>query len=467
MDNRDRSIRPPADSPLGSHPTDRELVQWAGGLSVGRHGRTIVRHLLAGCESCRRRVRALAGERTGPPVGQARYSDLVANAFRGAAARYRPKESAAERVLASALVPTLAELTPGQREFLVRTDARFRCWALAETLLEESQQAVWSSVPERSVELAEASVLVADHLSESPFGRRSLNDLKARAQACLGNALRTRADFVGAERCFFHARYLLEQGTGDPLEGARLVGLEASLWVARGYFDEALKLLRTVLPVFDSLHETELRARAEIQMAQALSLGSKNVEAVELLKRAEQAIDRAAEPRLFLFARHSRSIALCEAGKTQEALQLLDASRELYRQFPDPWSQLRLRWLEARIAAGLGRILEAESMLGRLWTLAFERGLRFEVALISLDLAAIYIQLGRYAAAGQLAGRLIALFETWGVHRRAIQAWVILEHALLAETATVELVHQIAAYVRRGWRNPEIPLPAEDVSPVR
>lgn len=397
----------------------------------------------------------------------AEYSRLIERSFRRAAERHRPEQWAAERVLASALVPVLAELSAEHRLRLVRTDARYRCWALAESLLEESQQAVWSGQPERSVELAEATVLVTEHLAEETFGRRSLNDLKARAQACLGNALRTRADFLGAKRCFVRARFLLQEGSGDPLEEAWLVGLESSLLIARGHLDEAVALLQSVLPIYDSLHEPELRARTEIQMAQALSLGSRNLEAIEVLTRAEQAIDRAAEPRLFLFARHSRALALCDSGQTHEALLLLDASRELYRQFPDPWSQLRLRWLEARIAAGLGRVQEAEAMLGRLWTAAFERGLRFEVALISLDLAAIYTQMGRYAEAGQLAGRLISLFESWGVHRRAIQAWVILEHALLAETATVELVRQIAAYVRRGWRNPEIPLPAESPTPVR
>ncbi|MDX1997850.1 MAG: hypothetical protein SF066_09040 [Thermoanaerobaculia bacterium] len=392
---------------------------------------------------------------------------MADRSFREATSRERPHQSAADRVLASALVPFLVELSPEQRLRLVRTDPRYRSWALAESLIEESQHAIWSGQPERCEDSAEIAVLVTEHLSESTLGRSALNDVKARAQGCLGNALRTRADFTGAERCFAEARLLLGQGSGDPLESAWLTGLEASLLTARGYLDEAIDLLKTVLPVYDALNEPELRARSEIQMAQALAHGSRDSEAIALLTRAEQVIDRGAEPRLFLFARHSRAVALCHAGRTHEALLLLDSSRDLYLQFPDPWSQLRLRWLEARIAAGLGRTQEAEAMLGRLWTAAFERGLRFEVALISLDLAAIYIQLGRYLEAGQLAGRLISLFESWGVHRRAIQAWVILEHALIAETATVELVRQIAAYVRRGWRNPEIPLPKESPAPVR
>lgn len=454
---------------LAQHCDEEDLKRFVGGTLPRLRRRPLVRHLLAECACCRDRVARLIDLRKGQRIPFEAYRGVVQGAARLSTQTSEAESWAVDRVLAPALVPRLAEgRTLSEQEQLIRADDRFRSWALAEALMEESQQAVWSTHPDRSVELAESAVLLADHLSDRRFGVRALNDLKARAQGCLGNALRSRADFLGAATSFELAKFLLEQGSGDPLEAARLIGLESSLLIDRGYLNEAIELLGTALPIYDSIGEGNLRARTEIQMAIALlSLGTRAEEAVVLLVRAEQAIDRSCEPRLFFCARHSRLIALCEAGQTQEALLLLDASRELYRQFPDPWSQLRLRWLEARIATGLGRVLEAEEMLGRLWTAAFERGLRFEVALISLDLAAVYVQLGRYSAAGRLAGRLISLFESWGVHRRAIQAWVILEHALLAETATVEMVQRIAAYVRRGWRNPEIPLPAESLAAVR
>lgn len=453
---------------MGDHAEESELVRFVAGTLPRVPRLRLVRHLLAACPLCRRRLAALLDRTPKTKIPLEAYSGLVSRAGHAVGARCEPEQWAEERVIASALLPLLADgRCPREQELVLRTDDAYRSWALVEVLMEESQQAVWSPHPARSVDLAESAVLVADYLSSERFGTRALNDLKARAHACLGNALRNQADFLGAEKSFELAKFLLDQGSGDPLEAAWLVGLEASLLIDRGYLDEAIELLRTTVPIYTSIGEDRLRARTEIQIVIALLLlGTRCDEALDLVEQAERAIDRGTEPRLFFCARHSRAVALCDAGRTREALLLLDASRELYRQFPDPWSQLRLAWLEARIASGLGRALEAEAILGRLWTAAFERGLRFEVALISLDLAANYIQLGRYTAAGRLAGRLIALFESWGVHRRAIEAWAILEHALKAETATVELVGQIAAYVRRGWRNPEIPLPVQSVLTV-
>jgi tetratricopeptide (TPR) repeat protein len=462
-------LRSRTHSGIGEHLEASDLARFIAGALPRRRLERLVRHLLAGCSRCQVGVESYLRAQRRKRIPFEAYQGRVLEVSNKAGRRFEPEHWAVERVVASALLPLLTDgRSLPEQEFLVRHDPGFRSWALVEVLLEESQQAVWSSFPERSVELAQSAALVADHLADDRFGACALNDLKARVHAHLGNALRIRADFLGAARAFERAKFLLERGSGDPLESAWLIGLEASLLTDRGHLDEAIDLLRKALPTYDAIGESRMRARVEIQIVIALLLlGTRAEEALALAERAERSINRQADPRLFFSARHSRIAALCDAGQTREALLLLEDSRDLCRQFPDPWSQLRLRWLEARIAAGLGRTQEAEAMLGRLWTVAFERGLRFEVALISLDLAAIYIQLGRYLEAGQLAGRLISLFESWGVHRRAIQAWVILEHALIAETATVELVSQIAAYVRRGWRNPEIPLPKESPASVR
>lgn len=67
-------------------------------------------------------------------------------------------------------------------------------------------------------------------------GDERINDFRAGALAALGNAKRLASDFSGAGEAFREARSALQEGTGDPLEEARLISLEASLLNDLGEF---------------------------------------------------------------------------------------------------------------------------------------------------------------------------------------------------------------------------------------
>jgi hypothetical protein len=56
-----------------------------------------------------------------------------------------------------------------------------------------------------------------------------------------------------------------------------------------------------------------------------------------------------------------------ESGQAEEALAALDRARPLYRKFSDDFTKLRLHRLEGKIAANLGDLAGAESILGQLW----------------------------------------------------------------------------------------------------
>ena len=118
--------------------------------------------------------------------------------------------------------------------------------------------------------------------------------------------------------------------------------------------------------------------------------------------------------------------------------------------------QLRLRWLEARIAFGLGHLDEAESELSLLWSFVFERRFHLELALVTLDLTAVYAAKGEMQKAWRTAGRLVPLFQTWGVHPEAMAAWLLLQRAFASETATAGLIQEVARYLQRSWKNPEL-----------
>ena len=64
---------------------------------------------------------------------------------------------------------------------------------------------------------------------------------------------------------------------------------------------------------------------------------------------------------------------------------------------PDFSTSLRRRWIEGRLAAGLGRFDEAEAAFRETRQGFIERGIGYDAALASLDLAALYASRGSLA----------------------------------------------------------------------
>ena len=56
---------------------------------------------------------------------------------------------------------------------------------------------------------------------------------------------------------------------------------------------------------------------------------------------------------------------LSQVGRFQEAEALLPEVRDLFRAGSKPLDRVRLRWQEGRIAFGLGRVEEAETVFRR------------------------------------------------------------------------------------------------------
>jgi hypothetical protein len=321
--------------------------------------------------------------------------------------------------------------------------------------MQESRDRIFAGSPKQAVDYAQLAVAVAESLDPERFTPQLLEDLCARAWGELGNAMRTDADFAGSSRAFEEARARLARGTGDPYEEARLISLEASLELDLGQWEKAASTLDRPLALYRSQDNRDLLARTLVQKAGPVGYLEPQA-ALPLLREAEELIDRTENPRMFLCARHNRIYFLNDAGDSEGALLLLQESRSLYRQFPDEWSRLRVRWLEARIAQGLGHLDEAEAAMSLLWSQVFERRLRLELALLTLDLTAVYLEQGEMKKAWRTAGRLVPLFQAWGVHRHAVAAWLMLQRAFAAETATAGLIRQLERYLRRCWKNPEV-----------
>lgn len=329
-------------------------------------------------------------------------------------------------------------------------------WGLAEALVERSRAAIFDAQPTLAVHYAKLATRVAERVDSGAYGLALIRDLQAQTLGALGNAYRIAGAFDQAAATLAEVDQRLLEGTGDPLESATLLSLLASLQTDLGDYELAHDLLDEAISVYRDLDDSRLLGRTLLQQGVVLVYLDPE-RSFATLSEAVRHLDPKSEPRLFMMARHTQICALEASGRALEAEHLLETSRSLYREVGGDWINLRLAWVEAKICCSSGRLDEADAGLEVILTEVLDRKLHLEAALAAIDLAVCRIQQGRSREAAELAGSMARMFEAWGVHRRALEAWSVVQHALATETATVTLLRDVAGYLTRAWKNPDIP----------
>jgi tetratricopeptide (TPR) repeat protein len=347
---------------------------------------------------------------------------------------------------AAQLFEILAVREP-ERRALVETSPRFHGLKLCEFLQEKSREA-WFDDPASAVALAELAVVIAGRLDAEHYGAGLVDETRALAWAHLGNASRIASDLRQSEEAFETAEVHLERSGGDALAEAQLLSFKASLRNSQGRFNEAAELLDQVIAIYREAKDRHLEGKALIKKGMTLGYSGRFAEAARLLRRGLSRIDPVEEPRLLVSARHNLIWYLDDSGQHQEALSALEKTRGLYRDLAEPTHLVRLRWLEGKIARGLGRLEEAETALREAREAFIERGIGFDAALVGLDLAMVYVQQGETAEVRRLAQEIIPIFESRDVHQEALAAILLLRQAAEAEEVTVALLDRVGRFLR-------------------
>ena len=457
-------------TPDGHPHPDRETLQlYLAGTLDEAHSRRVEGHLRGGCLPCLADAREVAVQVA--PTGRR----LFAQALFGRRARddafghyvswveRRMLLVEIERGNVPGLMAELMLRPPAARREAVRKSRRYQMLALSEALGEEARREGFRDVA-RALELAELAVEVADSLKREFYGAHVVADLRARASAALGNARRVAGDLFGAERSLRSALEQLHDGTHDPSQRAEVLSLLASLRVDQSRFEEAAELSERVADAFRRQGDRHREGRALIKMAAARGFSGEPARAVETLERALELLDAERDPKLEFWAHHNVAYFLNDAGRSAEAAARLEAIRPSYQEFWEDRSiQIKGRWLEGRIAAGLGRTEEAVAILKELRSLFIEQDRAFDNALATLDLAAVYLDAGRTEEVKRLAEEMYPIFRSQDVHRHALAALVLFKQAALTEAATAALARDVARDLDRTRKNPYLPYePARD-----
>jgi tetratricopeptide (TPR) repeat protein len=405
-------------------------------------------HLLATCPDCGRvGVHLLEAARAGRLPRD--YSVLEAELERS-------------RAGAPALWEQVAQLPYEKQRGRIQDTNRFLSWGLCELLCRESEK-VASRDANRAVELAELAVLVAERLRPGePAEEEWLLGLRALALAHLGNARRVLGELRGAEKAFSRSADLwekCERETGDPLGyGPVILDLKASLRRGQRRFVEALELLDRVVTAYrdgdPERRDLHLPGRALIKKAYTYDQMGEPGRALEMLQEAAPLVDPARDPRLFLCLRHNVLDTLSKMGRLEEARELLPEVEALSREIGNALDLARLRWAEARIAAGLGGTARAEEMFQEVRRALLGQGIGYDAALVSLELAALYARQGRTAEMKELAGEMLPIFQAADVHREALAALAVFQQAAARDAATLELVQEVVEFLERARHDP-------------
>jgi tetratricopeptide (TPR) repeat protein len=296
---------------------------------------------------------------------------------------------------------------------------------------------------------AELAVALSNRLDPGFSGDAMVADLQAYALAELGNARRVADDLPGAESHLSRALARAAEGSGDPLLLARLMDLTASLYTDQRRFDEARQLLDAVYTIYEQEGDRHSAGRALISKGVSTNYAFNVDEAVQLFIQGLSLIDPARDPRLAMIAIHNLIWSLVESGKAVQANELFELSRQIFSVHVERLDAVRAIWLEGRIAAGLGNDELAEQRFREARASFEEIKLPYDMALVSLDMAALWLRAGRIDDIKELIDETIAVFHARGIRRESIGMLLILREAFQKRKMTQALLRMAAAELLR------------------
>ena len=301
-----------------------------------------------------------------------------------------------------------------------------------------------------------AALAVAYRLERRVHGPGLLNDLKAEAWTYIANCRRIRADVPSVSEAFEIAESYRTSGTGDPLQEAELLDLQATFLREQRRFDEASRALDRAVRIYRSAGDAQAEGRTLIHQASvAWERGDEEV-AISLLERAAGLVRPDRDPHLAFVLKHDLARFRGLTGRAEEAAALIPELRRLALEAGGRLDRLRLLWTEGLIHARLGRVEVAAATLRRAVAGLARSGAGYDAALAALDLASVLLEAGQSGEARALAGDLMPIFASRDIHREGLAALAIFRNAIERETATVTLARELTRYLRLARRNPAL-----------
>jgi tetratricopeptide (TPR) repeat protein len=442
------------------HPSVKDLEGFLQGNSQAvprARNAQVMRHLLSECAVCRGQLQAMGwdGRRLarlldpveeGSPSPAANgfdYSQAFAKAERAVSAVLAPEPQEAEEP--AGVLAALDALPPEERVRRVNAGGAFATPAVIKLLLDRSHSFRFQDA-EGMLRSANLARLAAEACPAAGNELR-LADLRARAWGQYGNALRVTSRPRDAAKAFATAQRYREQGTGDLVLRAWLLEKGTPLAIFQGRFDEAIEMSGEAGQIYQELGEAHLLASTLVQKATATLYSGEAESAVRILNQAIVLIDHEEDPHLLLAACHNLIRCYIDLDRPDQALLLYSETSELYREFEDPLILLRAAWQEGQLLRDLGHLRAAEEALLRARKGYVEKKLVYEAALVSMELATVYVKLGLVDELKRTVTASIPIFHALRVKLDILASLLQLQQVADQEQQALELIRILSAQI--------------------
>jgi tetratricopeptide (TPR) repeat protein len=453
---------------MSVHPTSTEIQAFLKDASppvnAAPHAR-IIRHLLAGCPACREQLNQMgwegvrlerlltlrASDSASPASELYDYSEAFAGAERALDAFFAKGRMPAAP--ADELWAELSVLTPEEQMQRVGSDRRFANPELIRQWIDGSRMIRFEN-PEKVLHLAHLACLGAESCTAEDTGSpERLADLRSQGWRQYGNALRVQGRLRKSEAAFMRAQRYCQEGTGDPPVRAKLLTQMVSLRIFQRHFEEAVQLADDAARIYKEIGRVDAWASTMVQKAVASIYAGDPESAVRTLNRAIPLIDPAGDPHLLLAACHNLVRCYIDLERPEQALSLYFEARDLYREFHDSLILLRAGWQEGQLLRDLGHLQAAETSLLHARTGFAEQQLQYEAALVSLDLAAVYVRLGDGEKLKEIVATTVPIFQALGVGREALASLLQLQQLTEHGRQAFDLIRTLSSNIEQLGRS--------------
>ena len=369
-------------------------------------------------------------------------------------------EAAPEADLATAIWERLRRLPPEEELPAIREHLANACRELFELLCAKARVEGRRS-RRRGVRLIERALECLD-LCASVLGDE-LPSLKALGLARLANAQRLDLQFPAAEGAFRRSELewsIVPHRDRDLEVEAEILSLKSAFRAYQHRFPEATDLASRAIAILDPERHPQVMANTLIVRATINGAQGEIEASIVDLTRSLELVDTS-NGRLHFTVCHNLATAYMDAGLFAEADELLPLARQLCAAHGRALEHCQLRWVEGRVAKGLGKSSLAEERFhaSRAGFLAASETAHASV--VAVELAMLYCQEGRPEAA-RYAAEAIPLLDAFEFHTEALAARRLLAEALIRERLTPEVLRQVRAVVADLVWDPTVRTPREN-----
>lgn len=438
---------------MSEHPSEVELQRFVRGELPCRAARSIVLHLLQRCEVCLARLEPQARPLFGDYGGDAaasehEYDQAIDRAAAGIALHGR--RAVASKAAARRIKAALAR--GGTRE--ARCEKGWGCThATFDALLERAWELRFDNLREM-LRLTRTACFMAPKLIRQRYSPAQVADFEARAWGEHANALRAAHRLGESEDALLRAMAHFAGGTRDLHLHVRLRDIGASLLAAQRRIAEAVEVLEGIYEDYMELGDRSAAGRALISQAIYVGHGGEPEQAVRLFDRALELLDETREADLVSIALVDKIWFLADAGQLRQARTTLWRQRRWMARYRDLGriNEGKLIWLEGHINAGLNELERAERCLFDARASLADEEVQ---VLVALELAAVWLRLGRLDEARVLAVESAERLLTLRLPSEAVKAVEVLRGALAAQAVTAGLLQSVVDYLRRSEHAPD------------